>query len=163
MTIRAAFNSDVMALIGLIEACYEQSIYAQFGKVRRDRAQKFLMNMLQIHGAKGANSSLVWMAETHGIASGLIIAVKQPVYFVGDVLAAQEVIFYGRAGVVEPKDMVALFRRYLSWAEEDERVVEIKASSRAIFPGQDIKDLRPFYERRGMALDGEIFVRRIQR
>lgn len=162
--IRAARLSDVMGIVSVLRAGYEESIYVEYGAILPREAQKFVSMMIQRMGDKSSNATLVWVAENAaGVVCGVVMAVKQPVYFIGSKLCVQEIFFYGMPALVERNDMVALFRRFMTWADQDERVVEQKVSSSDIFNWLDWRDLRPFYERRGFKCAGEVFVRRMKR
>ena len=161
--IRPAKMADVKAMVGLLQQAHSVSIYADMTTVREQDAQQFLAGQVQRMGDRGRCASLLWVAENEAGIVGMIVAVKGPIYFVGAHLFAQEVYFYGIKGLVDPQDMVALFRRFDTWAEQDERVLEIKTSSSDTFDWINWKDLRPFYERRGYKQSGEVFVRRLKR
>lgn len=161
--IRAAEHSDTKAIVALLQAVYRASIYVDFGGVDVQKATDLCTNMIHLMGNKGDTSSLVWAAvDDSGVVNGLIMGMRQPVYHIGTKQVAQEVFFVGDKESVSPQDMIALYRRFLTWADQP-GVIEIKASTTDVFRWQDWRTLRPFYEARGFVLSGEVFVRRIQR
>jgi hypothetical protein len=161
--IRVAQISDVMAIVALLKHAHQNSIYRDLSNVRDKDAQQFVMQMLQGMGLKSRHATLVWVAVTDGVVTGIVAAAKSPVYFIGDKLTVQEVYFYGMREVVDRKDMRDLFIRFNTWADGDDRVVEVKVSSSDVFAWLDWHDLRPFYERYGFTRAGDVYVRRVKK
>ena len=166
MTIRAATFGDIDAVCDLLEWSHGESVYADMFPFDKKATKRFLMWSMNHTGVKGKNSlpTLFWVAETFGIVSGVMLATMAPIYQIGIKLQASEIFWVGRKGVCEPKDMSALFTRFTTWAEEDERVWEIKSSSSdAVMKDGLWREMAPFYERRGFETCGELYVRRIKR
>lgn len=164
--IRPAKFGDIDALCDLLEWSHGISVYASMFPFDRAGTKKFLLWALNHTGHKGKNSlpTLFWVAETDGIVAGMMLATLQPVYQIGCRLSASEIFWVGRKGVCQPADLSALFTRFTTWAESDERVVEIKSSSSdAVMQDGLWREMAPFYKRRGFEPSGELFVRRITR
>lgn len=160
--IRAATHLDVPGIVAVMKHAYGESLYVEYGKVDEEAAELLVRNLLVIMGSLDVNSSLVWVAAEGKTITGLMMAMRQRTYHIGTTRSVQEIFWCGNRKTVSPRDMVALYRRFVCWAESDPKVIEIKSSTSDIFRWQDWRELRPFYEKRGFALSGEVFVRRIR-
>lgn len=160
MTIRAAKFGDIPRLAELMEEAFRASIYADRGNIDERVCKGLFMNSMQKHGGQYAGSTLVNVCEKNGVVEGFLLGAFDRVYHVGDKLMASDVFFH-LSPRADPRDAIRLLNDFLTWAEANPLVVEIKMGVTNILG--DWTRLEPLYRRKGFDQCGALFEKRIQR
>lgn len=159
--IREAKYADVMALVALLQDAHRLSKYAALGDVDAAEAKRLLAAGIQRHGGQHDGSTLVLVAEdADKRLCGLFYALLQRVYHIGDKLEATDVFFYLADGS-DPRDARRFLDAFESWAQGNPKVILLKNGVTDLMG--DYTRAARMVERRGMALSGVIYERRVER
>jgi len=158
--IRPARFSDVPAMYALLAEGFERSRYRTMGAIDQKVAKGLLVQAIQRDGQPGEGGTLVRVADQDGVVEGMIIAVLQRVYHIGDKLQATD-LFYIGSPRCHPADGRGLFDAMVAWADGNPRVVEILATVTDVLL-DDWPRVGRLYERRGFVPCGGMWRRKTQ-
>lgn len=154
---RAARTTDVFALVDLLAQQHTRSRYAGSVEVDAPHARKLLAQAIQRNGGTNDGATLVNVVEDGaGEIAAFFVGMLSRVYFVGDMLCAQDMFLVAR------DDAPALATRrllsaYFQWAGANPLVHEINLSHTDVLP--EGKRIGPLYERMGFVRCGAIYRR----
>lgn len=154
--IRAAKFADLPKIADLMTEMYERSKYKARDEIDMKEAKALVMQSIQRHGLKTLGGTCVYVIEGEGKLDGFIIGVLKRTYDIGKKLQATDWFFYAREGV-EPRSPIALFDKYLAWAEAIPDLVSlVNGATDAIGDPGRVEFL---YRRRGFVQCGVIYER----
>jgi hypothetical protein len=154
--IRPATFSDIPRLADLLEEMHAASKYAGRVNVDRRAACALLQQCVTRHNGKHEGGAFVMVTETAGQVEGFMVGLLDRVYHIGDKLAANDVFLHASTKASKSAAR-ALFAAYVSWAAENPKVVEIRASWTDALPGAE--RIAFMYQKVGFRRCGEIFER----
>jgi hypothetical protein len=154
--IRAAKMVDIPRIVDLLVEMQTRSKYAGSVDVDVPHAKKVIGAFIQRAPGSHDGGTLVKVVEHKGIVEGFIVGILDRIYGIGDKLVANDVFLHCTTKA-PPGSVLGLFRSYVRWAEENPKVVEIKASWIDTLSGAE--KVAVMYERLGFKKVGEIFGR----
>jgi N-acetylglutamate synthase-like GNAT family acetyltransferase len=111
--IRAAALSDVLLIEALLLRLKMHSEYATV-PVDRERGRKMMRHCIS------SPQGFAWVAEHREKLCGVLLGIKQPIWFSAR-LSATDIVFYSQ----RPGDGRALVEQFTEWAWKDPRVEEV--------------------------------------
>lgn len=159
--IRPAKFADVPAMVGIMEARYQVSLYAKLGAMDVPAAKRLLVGSVQRHGGTGEGATLVMVAEGLAGVTGFIVGLLDRVYHVGVPLTCTDLFFTSQPGAND-FDPVGLLGSVVAWGEANPRVVELKMGVVDTF-GTDLDRADVLYRRFNLERCGAIYRRSIER
>ena len=146
--IRNARPEDIPALLDLgAKALAESEHPARFD---RSKTRKMLRYAIMMHRKDGPMR--VWVAETQGEVVGVLIGQMDALFFSSDRYAT-DLVFYTHPS--HRGHGLNLVRRFLEWARNDKKVVDITLQ---ISSGIEVERTQDLYERLGLKFVGGCFV-----
>lgn len=157
--IRPAKFFDTIRIVELLEKAHAQSKYVGVAEFSHKAAHKLIHQCIHRHGHTHEGGALVMVAVRDQRVEGFMVGILDRVYHVTDKLAANDVFLYC-SDKAHPADFIKLFDAYVSWASNNPKVVEIKASWTDVLP--DAERVSALYERKGFRRCGGIYERAVK-
>ncbi|MBP2230833.1 hypothetical protein J2847_004142 [Azospirillum agricola] len=152
--IRPAKFVDILRLAELAVEMHARSVYADRATLEIDRFKKLCVPAIQNHG-KG---SCLFVAETGGRVEGFIVGVIDRLYGISREFYATDLFFYA-SPAADVRAASRLADAFLGWAEAVPSVIEVRPGVSGAMEawGRAGK----LWERKGLRLDGAMYVRRL--
>lgn len=154
--IRPAKFFDTVRIVDLMHEMHERSCYAQLDVIDDRYAHKLVSNCIQRHGGSHDGAALVMVAVHDQKVEGFLIGILDRLYHLGTKLSANDLFLY-TSKKCHPTDFVRLLETYISWAENNPKVGEIKLSWTDAVPGAE--RMGKMYEMKGFDYCGGIYSR----
>lgn len=154
--IRPAKFFDTVRIVDLMHEMHENSRYRDVDEIDDRYTHKLVSQCIQRHGFTNDGGALVMVAVRDQRVEGFMIGILDRVYHIGKKLAANDLFLYC-SPKAHPTDFRKLFDAYVSWAMNNPKVAEIKASWTDAVPGAE--RIEGVYEARGFRYCGGIWTR----
>lgn len=154
MLLRRAQSIEAPELVNIIVERHADSRYAGVCGVDEVVARKILAHAIHRHGGTNEGATFVEVAvdEDTGRVEAFVFGSLGRVYGFGDKLVASDDLLIGR-GHVSPFILDRLFARYVNWAIQNPKVVEVGGSWNTSINGSE--RFAAVFERRGFTKIGE--------
>lgn len=156
MPVRAAKFADILRLAELAVEMHQRSVYADRATMDIERFKKLCISAIQNHG-KGA---CLFVAGTDGAPlEGFILGVVDRLYGIAKEFYATDLFFYV-SPAADARSASRLADSFLGWAEGAPGVIEVRPGVSGAM--EDWSRAGRLWERKGLRLDGAMYVRRIR-
>lgn len=156
--IRPAKDTDVLAIIGLIEAAHKRSIYADVDVVDRDFTRQMFTRSLTCTENSGAGGVLFLVSENDGKIEGYFFGFLHRLYEIGKKLAATDVHFY-LSPDADPRDALKIVNAFIEWGVKNPKVVEIRIGESNVM-GEPDPRFAELLKRKGFEAGATVFTKR---
>lgn len=157
--IRPAKETDVMAIISVIEAAHKRSIYADVDVVDRDFTRQMFTRAMTCTENSGAGGVLFLVSENDGKIGGYFFGFLHRLYEVGKKLAATDVHFY-LAPDADPRDCLKIVNTFEAWADGNPKVVEKRIGESNVM-GEPDPRFAELLKRKGFEAGATVFTKRV--